>query len=95
MNLQTSEAILYRLHTEDRDNLLSIVDRHVQGATLLTGVGLWEGTAEPAAIIEIIGVPSDLANIRLLAEDIRQTNAQQMVILTQHPVLRQDIIGEV
>lgn len=53
--------IVWRLYTESRPNLADIVARHFEGATLLSGTGLWQGKTENCTVIEIVteGVEND------------------------------------
>jgi hypothetical protein len=85
-------TIRYRLHTEYRDNLETIVARHVPGATIIQGIGLWHGAREECAIVEILMAPSVGAAdaIAYLANDIRITNEQTSVLLTTEYVSMQE-----
>ena len=79
---------LYHLYTEYRPNLPEIVSRHFDGFTLLQGAGYWLGNSEASAILEILVPTSDTWNglILALARDIKDTNNQQSVYVTQTPV---------
>ena len=78
--------IVFRIHTEDRPNLRTLVGSRVQAFTLLQGVGMWKGVEEPAAVVEIIGTGADRANVMALAGLIRDINRQQAVYVTETPV---------
>ena len=79
-----SETVVYRLYTEDRDNLVDLTRRYFSGATFTYGVGIWQYGQEVARIIDIVGKRSDLQAIVNLAGDIRQANAQDTVLVTWH-----------
>jgi hypothetical protein len=89
--LETTQAVLYELYTENTDTLYALVGRYFKGATFISGIGLWEGTAEYAAVIKILGTRQDLQRILDLAGDIRVTNHQSNVIVTWSAVNRFDI----
>ena len=73
---------LFTIYTEKKDNLPELVGRYFTGATILYGVGLWEGKQEECALIQIIGSPADLQSIIFLAGDIRHLNSQNVVKVT-------------
>lgn len=75
-------SAVYRIYTETRDNLVQLVSRYFEGATLYSAVGLWEGQTEPSTTVEIIGVPSDRTRVLQLARAILQVNAQSSVLVT-------------
>lgn len=77
-------SILFRLYTEHRDNLPSLVSQHFDGFTLYRGVGYWRGSAEESAMIEILGTSANRETVFRLAEDIRATNHQQSVYVASH-----------
>jgi hypothetical protein len=72
---------LYRIHTELRPNLAELAARFFPGFTLLTGIGYWEGLAEPTAILELYGTADDAALVATLAETIRVANRQHSVLV--------------
>lgn len=74
---------VYRLYTEQRDNLPELVCRYFSGATLLPAMGVWQRDTEKATVIEVIATTShtDASRIEQLASDIVDTNAQQLVII--------------
>jgi hypothetical protein len=77
-----SSVVTYRIYTEDRLNLVELVSRYFDGATLYYTRGLWRGEVESGAVIEILGTPADLQKIMFLAGDIKHTNAQQSVLVS-------------
>ena len=45
----------------------SIVARHIEGATIISSTGIWEGQTEPASVIDVFVNPSK-ANARRVGE---------------------------
>ena len=84
-------AVVFTLYTESKPNLSELVTRYFDGATITYGLGLWQGTTEPAAVIQIFGWLENLQNIVFLAGDIKTVNAQQTVLITWHAVTRLDV----
>lgn len=89
--------IVYRLYTEQSENLLELVERYFPAATLSFGVGLWSNpdtgriVREVSRVIEVIGTRDDLQRIVFLAGDIRVTNQQSSVLVTWHTVSLLDV----
>lgn len=79
---------LYRIYTEHRDNLRTIVGGYFKGFTLIEADGYWMGLGEASTIVEIITDDSvaQRATIYDLAEAIREQNGQQSVIVTEQKV---------
>src|SRR5260370_15225232 len=67
-------AILYRIYTEDRQNLSEIVGRYFGGFTILAADGVYEGVNESSAVVEIIATRETLQTIVHLAGDIKHRN---------------------
>ena len=84
-------AILYRIYTEDRQNLSEIVGRYFGGFTILAAYGVYEGINESSAVIEIIASRETLQTIVHLAGDIKHRNAQSSVLVTWQNVSRLDV----
>lgn len=57
----------------------------IQGATLFSTIGLWQGVTEPAWMIELLG-DYTVPEISALAELLRVTYAQEAVLWTREPV---------
>jgi hypothetical protein len=74
---------LYRIHTEDRDNLATLANQILPGFTLLKGTGYYDHQAEPAAIIEYYGIEMDRAEVFRLARTIAVVNDQQSVLVAE------------
>ena len=87
----TPVSVVYRLYTETRDNLVELVSRYFDGATLLHGIGIWQGNHEDATIVEVIATSADLQRIVNLAGDIKHVNAQSSVLVTWSNVSRLDV----
>lgn len=85
-----THAVLYRLYTEDRPNLLKLIGRYFAGATILPAVGLWYWSTEKSVVIEILGLRADKRDVLRLYEDIRRENQQECVIVTAQAVERLD-----
>ena len=87
---------LWRLYTEARENLPSIVRGYFDGAAIIATTGIWRGAQELGAIIEVLVItghprdaPKDLdgaERILALAADIRRTNEQTSVLITRSDV---------
>jgi hypothetical protein len=88
---------VYRLYigevTEVHDSrqLRVLITRYFSGATVLHGSGVWQGQAEPATVIEVIGTSADVQRIADLAGDIRETWKQESVLVTWSDVQVLDI----
>ena len=82
--------MIYRILTEERDNLAAIASRFFTGFNIGKLQGYWEGTAEPSAVIEIDALGPDLRfetvdKVRALALLIKETNAQNAVLIQAIP----------
>jgi len=55
---------------------------HVDGATLIPAVGVWEGEIESSTIVEIIGRENWLLNARYVAHVLAHAFDQDCVLLT-------------
>ena len=78
-----SHAVVFSLYTEQHPNLLALVSRYFDGATIYPyAFGLWPGGVEHTAVIEIVGTMDDLQRIVHMAGDIKTVNAQTSVLVT-------------
>lgn len=84
--MSENTTVVYNLYTENFPNLPDLVTRYFDGATIYDGLGVWQGTQEQSAVIEIIGHRDDLQAVTHLAGDIKHVNKQQSVIVTWHRV---------
>ncbi|SRR6266404_6147951 len=82
---------VYRIYTEHRENLTTIVSRYFTGFTVFSGIGYYEGVAESATVIEVVASRDALQTIVHLAGDIKHRNAQSSVLVTWSDVSRLDI----
>lgn len=83
--------IRFSLYTEDRPGLSDIIGRYFDGATIHNGIGLWRGSVERSAIVEILGTREDVTRVFYLAGDIRAAGRQSSVIVTWEPIGRSDV----
>lgn len=75
--------VLYTLYTEDKLGTETIVGRYFDGFTCYNTRGYWRGVAELSVAIEIVATSADKATVYRLAEDIRRTNRQTSVLVTE------------
>lgn len=75
--------MLYRILTEQKNlpNVIKIVSEHFDGFTLIKGKGYWQRVAENSLIIEIDACNKLIDVIRQTAEEIRDYNKQQCVMV--------------
>lgn len=84
-------SVYYRIHTEDRENLPGLAAKRFSCFAVLRGVGYWQGIAEKAACIEVIGDDADREQVEQLARDIRCFNNQEAVYVTASSCTLTDI----
>ena len=75
-------SMIFRIYTEDVENakqLAEIVSRFFDGFTVFETHGFWKGEYESSAVVEIHGKPGDVSRVRVLAEEIRKVNKQEVV----------------
>lgn len=77
----------YRIYTETRSNVPSIVARHFDSATLTTGLGLWRGEQEASTVIEILTTEESRDKVSALARDLKVSNSQVAVLITSEQVI--------
>ena len=79
----------YRIYVGEStlDGVEAITMRFVPAATFTRATGLWESVTEDVIIVEIIGSSADgSTKIKALAEQLRDTFAQDCVLLTVEDV---------
>jgi len=90
--------MLYRILTEDknRETITGIVSAAFDGFTLIPATGYWKGKPESSLIIEIDSFGDSDAGPKVLrlAEDIRQANNQQAVLVQYSACSSKLIAGE-
>ncbi len=82
---KTDQVVIYRIYTEDTDirpELHELLNKTVDGYTILSGVGVWKGKREQALIVEIIGEYSDKSRVLRLAAEIKILGKQGSVLVT-------------
>ena len=83
--------MLYRIYTENKnyDSLVRLTSNLFPAFTITRGIGVWEGTAEQSAVIEIAEVGQDSGSLEnrvlTLAENIRAENEQDAVLVVSIP----------
>lgn len=78
--------MLYRILTEDkkREQVLKLVERYCDSATIIQGKGLWQGQWENTLIIEIDNECFKCFEcIKMLAEAIKELNKQEAILIQQ------------
>lgn len=58
----------------------------LEGATIVSSYGLWQGTLSPSYVATIIGTPEISLNIYALCRRIKEDYQQDCVYLTRHQV---------
>ena len=81
----------YRLYTEDKENLETIILHYFQGFTIHYGTGYYDGTGEASAVIEILTDKDESDNIKLLAKEIKSVNEQDSVLVTLESIFGKEI----
>ena len=79
---------LYRIYTEDKnlDGIINLLTKVYDGYTIIHSQGYWKGLPEESIIIEIITYAVDLPTIQGIANQIKQLNSQESVLVTSQPV---------
>ena len=74
--------MLYRILTEDKPNVQSLASRYFDAFTLIHATGIWRGTQEASAIIEIDATNADTwSKVQTLVTDLREYNHQEAVLV--------------
>ena len=84
----------YRFYTEDTRRTLEasndierwVVERFPQGATIIASEGVWRGGREMSLIIEVITDHYNPTEMRKFAEELRDMNKQETVLLTRDTI---------
>lgn len=84
---------LFTIYTEKRSNLAVLTGGRFDGFTLVETVGYWRGIREDSTKIEIIADAASWDTVLELAEDIRRTNDQQAVFVTEQAVNAELVTG--
>ena len=73
--------MLYRLYTEDKGDLITLVGRYFDGATIIPARGLWDLIAEKSVVIDIITALPEDNKVEALVFDIKFFNHQESVLV--------------
>lgn len=76
-----SAATVYRIYTEDKP-VVGIVCKYFDGASIFHPTGVWKGQVEAGLVVEIVDTFDARAKVVMLAAEIADTFAQDMVLLT-------------
>ena len=84
--------MLYRILTEDinRRQIEDIVARRFDSFTIYAACGYWNGTKESSLVIEI-DTSGAKVRVRLVAEQIKQLNGQDAVLIQSWPIINEMI----
>jgi hypothetical protein len=72
---------MYRILTEDvnRDSIKAILARHVMGATLTYGSGMYKGEWEDSLAIYLVNVGLEI--VETIAQEIKVANKQESILI--------------
>lgn len=76
---------MFRILTENKNQSLikTILNRYVEGYTILPALGSWKGIPENSIAIDLVDVTSDTT--RAIAKDIKEINQQDTVLVLEIP----------
>lgn len=81
---------VYRLYTEDFANVSVIAAKYFDSFSVQYQEEYWKGQKENSVVVEVVvevgTVAVATAKMKQLADEIRETNHQQVVLVTSHPV---------
>ncbi len=85
------DTMIYRVYTEDknREAILNLADKHLQGWTAYLTLGGWQGNREPSIVIEryVSSGSSGCAEgqeVLAFAHKVKDLNEQQEVWIFKH-----------
>lgn len=81
----------FRIYTENHSHLTALASLRFRGFTILTGHGFYNGQKEDCAVIEILGRPEDLSEVKELAREILRACDQQEVLVTWETIKMKSI----
>ena len=89
--LSKRSSFTTRIYTENKNiqRIQELADESFEGYTMLEGIGRWERQNEKSLVIEVIGNKSRMMDASLIANDIKQVNEQQAVLITESSPFRQ------
>jgi len=79
------DNLIFSLYTEDMPNLASIVTQYFDGATIYSARGIWRGTSEASAVVEIIAPSTARQQVIALAKHIKAANHQTAIMVDERP----------
>lgn len=88
---EASATVLYRIYTEDKQytRTLESVRSYFEGFSIIREVaGNWKGNSEESIIIEIVSDEAHESLVLQCAEQVKNVNAQQEVLVTAQNVGR-------
>lgn len=77
---------LYRIYTENRENVVGIAGKYFRNLSVFSMVGSYAGIPEQSMVVEVLTDLEREPLIMALAKEIKETNQQHSVL-----VLRQDV----
>ena len=80
---------LYRIYTEDNDNLSMLTSQYFEGFTTYNTVGYWKGIKENSVVIEF--VTNDEYKVKRLVGKIKVENKQETMLVIAQEVEAQFI----
>jgi len=83
--------MLYRIYTEDKNRakVIDILNRNVDGYTLIEAHGCWKKQWEESLIIEIVDEPIEA--IWHISKAIKNVNKQEAVLIVKCPSISEYI----
>ena len=80
---------LYRIQTElkNESKIVEFISRFFNGFTLLRGTGYWKLEQENSLTIEILGQDSDGHLVDTIAQNIKEYNEQEAVLVSASEVI--------
>lgn len=80
-----SKIMLYRIFTENKnlETIEKIVSKHFQGFTIIKADGYWKLIKEGSLIIEVTDPNTDKNVINKLAQEIKEANTQEAVLVQE------------
>lgn len=85
------EKMIYRIYTEDKNRakVIDILNRNIDGYTLIEAHRCWKKQWEESLIIEIVDEPPEA--IRHISRAIKNVNKQEAVLVARCPSISEYI----
>lgn len=87
--------MIYRIYTEDKDNLTDILDRYLKCYTVLSGMGCFNGKHEKCVVVEVSSEGNDYnlaARIKATVSDIKSEMNQETVLVQCLAVYKSELL---